>query len=256
MEIRKFRSAFDLELIPASHEGICLGDLVWDPILGAPEFSRKGMPNAIYTAFLDAGLIDETSWKLFRREILETPLIEAHLANRTVDVDVEFIAELHHPKIGRITGEFKTEKLSKFTFGNLQVREMDDLMRIKVDRHLEQMKASRWKEYDGRIRRVFMITELYYGTIRMVVERQFSAELESALQKAELEAVNRSEGSHSVTYEFSHGNVPFAMRIERVRNFNGLLYEIPDSSCTHPVKLPNSRLHDPGSTGEGPCRCF
>ena len=57
MELRKFRTAYNLELIPASHEGISLGDLVWDPIFGAPEFSRKGMPNTIYTAFLDAALI-------------------------------------------------------------------------------------------------------------------------------------------------------------------------------------------------------
>ncbi len=47
MEIRKFRSEYKLELIPASHEGISLGDLVWDPILGPPDFSRKGMPNTI-----------------------------------------------------------------------------------------------------------------------------------------------------------------------------------------------------------------
>ena len=37
------------------------------------------------------------------------------------------------------------EKLSKFTFGDIQVREMDDLMRIKIDSFLEQMKATRWK---------------------------------------------------------------------------------------------------------------
>ena len=83
------------------------------------------------------------------------------------------------------------------------------------------MKATRWKEYDGRIRRVFMITELYYGTIRMVVEKQYSTELDVLLQNTELEALSRIEGSHSVEYEFSHDNVPFAMRIERIRNFNG-----------------------------------
>lgn len=221
MEIRKFRSAFDLELIPASHEGIALGDLVWDPLLGAPQFSRHGMPNAIYTAFLDAGLIDEKAWKLFRQELGATPMIEAQLANRTVDVDLEFLSELNHPQLGMITGEFTTEKLSKFTFGNLMMREMDDLLRIKIDRYLEQMKATRWSAYDGSIRRVFMITELYYGSMRLVVEKANSAELEAVLQESPLEAVNRMEGSQSVAYEFSHGNVPFAMRIERVRSFNG-----------------------------------
>ena len=221
MEIRKFRSAYDLELIPASHEGITLGDLERDPIFGAPEFSRKGMPNTIYRAFLDANLFIQNEWELFGDENHNTTLIKAHLASRTVDVNVEFVNELQHPKIGEITGEFRSEKLSKFTFGDIQVREMDDLMRIKIDKFLEQMKANHWREYDGRIRRVFLITELYYGTIRMVIEKQFSTELDTILKETKLEILSRSEGSHAVEYEFSHDNVPFAMRIERVRTFNG-----------------------------------
>jgi len=221
MEIRKFRSKYNLELIPASHEGIFLGDLVWDPILGPPDFSRKGMPNTIYTAFLDARLINEGEWRQFRKENQDTPMVNAHFATRTVDVNVEYISELNHPKIGKISGDFRTEKLSKFTFGNLQMREMDDLIRIKIDQFLEQMKASHWSEYDGSIRRVFLITELYYGTIRLAIEKQYSSELEATLKKADLQALGRSEGSHAVEYEFSHDNVPFAKRIERVRNFNG-----------------------------------
>lgn len=221
MEIRKFRSEYKLELIPASHQGISLGDLVWDPILGPPDFSRRGMPNTIYTAFLDADLITNSEWKEFKKENQETILVDAHFATRAIDVNVEFVNELDHPKIGRISGDFKIEKLSKFTFGDLQMREMDDLMRIKIDRFLEQMKATRWKEYDGSIRRVFMITELYYGTMRMVIDKQFSAELEGILDKAGLQASLISEGSHAVEYEFSHDNVPFAMRIEKVRTFNG-----------------------------------
>jgi hypothetical protein len=221
MEIRKFRSEYKLELILASHEGISLGDLVWDPIFGPPDFSRKGMPNTIYTAFLDAALITDEEWQKFRNESQETAMVSAQFATRNVDVNVEFISELQNPKIGRISGDFKTEKLSKFTFANLQMREMDNLIRIKIDSFLEQMKATRWKEYDGSIRRVFMITELYYGTIRMVIEKQYSTELEAILDKAGLQASGKSEGSHAVEYEFSHDNVPFAMRIERVRTFNG-----------------------------------
>lgn len=221
MEIRKFRSEYNLELIPASHERINLGDLVWDPILGPPDFSRKGMPNSIFTAFLDAGLISRADWEKFRKENQDTALAKAHFAARSVDVNVESINELQHPKIGKISADFKTDKLSKFTFGNLQVREMDDLMRIRIDHFLEEMKASHWRDYDGSIRRVYLITELYYGTIRMLISKQLSTELEASMKKAELRATGISEGSHAVEYEFSHDNVPFAMRIERVRYFNG-----------------------------------
>ncbi|MEN8156372.1 MAG: hypothetical protein ABFS10_05430 [Bacteroidota bacterium] len=221
MEIRKFRTAYDLELIPASHEGIRPGDLVWDPLFGPPLFAKKGMPNTIYTAFLDAEMVTKDEWAALQEESRLTPLREAHLASRTVDVEVKFVSELQHPEIGKIQGEFFTEKVSKFTFGNLMMRGMDNLIRIRIDHHLEKMKAQKWREYDGRIRRVFMITELYYGTIKMVVEKQYSAELDSLLQHTELKAATKLEGAHAVEYEFSHDNVPFAMRIERIRTFNG-----------------------------------
>ena len=193
MEIRKFRSEYKLELIPASHEGIVLGDLVWDPILGPPDFSRKGMPNTIYTAFLDAGLINDKDWKEFRKENQDTKLVDAHFATRHVEVNVEFISELQHPKIGKISSDFKTENLSKFTFRELQMREMDDLMRIKIDRFLEQMKAAHWSDYDGSNRRDYRITELYYATIRMLIETQSSTDLEASPKKANLRPTGPSE---------------------------------------------------------------
>jgi len=179
------------------------------------------MPNTIFNAFLDADLIKQSEWDQFKAEYQNSPLIDAQLATRTVDINIESVSELQHPTIGKISGGFTFDLIRKFTFSKLQMREMTDLTRIRIDGFLEVMKATRWKEYDGSIRRVFMITELYYGTMRMVVEKQYSAELEAILDKIELETIHRTEGSHAVEYEFSHQNVPFAMRIERVRSFNG-----------------------------------
>lgn len=221
MEIRKFRTSYGLELITASHEGITLGDLVWDSLGGKVEFSHPGMPNTIYSAFLDAEMIDEDEFKTFLQECAETPLQEAHLADKNVDVQSELIAELQHPEIGKIQGNFKLESISKFTFGDLRVKVLDDLLRVKIDQYLELMKAKKWKEYDGRIRRVNMITELYYGSIRLVVEKSLSGKMDAALKNSGLQVASRNEGSMSVEYAFAHQEVPFAMRIEKVRRFNG-----------------------------------
>ncbi|MDF1572130.1 MAG: hypothetical protein P1P82_10995 [Bacteroidales bacterium] len=221
MEIRKFRSSYGLELITASHAGITLGDLVWDSLSGKVEFSHPGMPNTIYSAFLDAGLIDKKEFAIFQEECSESELTDALLAERNVDVRSELIAELKHPSLGKIEGNFRLDSISKFTFGNLQVKLMDDLLRVNIDRYLEEMKANKWKEYDGRIRRVNMITELYYGSIRLVVEKSLSSNLDAAMEKGGITALTRTEGSRSVEYAFAHENVPFAMRIEKVRRFNG-----------------------------------
>ncbi|MEX0987143.1 MAG: hypothetical protein WD052_06660 [Bacteroidales bacterium] len=221
MEIRKFRNYYGLELITASHAGIHVGDLVWDPLIGSPGFSHPGMPNSIYTAFLDANLIDKKEFELFRDDCKKTKLLPAHLTDRTVEMDSEFITEIQHPLLGKIEGSFTLDSISKFHFGELQVRELADLLRVKVDQYLEIMKANNWKEYDGRIRRVSMITELYYGSMKLIVERSLSGNLDAVMKKNGITAVTRNADSKSVAYSFSHEEVPFAMRIERVRNFNG-----------------------------------
>jgi len=221
MEIKKFRNSYGLELIAASHANIMIGDLVWEPLIGAPAFSHPGMPSTIITAFLDADLIDEQAFSRFKKECAETPLIPAHLAEKNVDVNADLITELQHPVMGRIQGNFKLETISKFNFGELQVKEMTDLLRVRIDQYLEQMKEKKWKEYDGRIRRVSMITELYYGSISLIVEQSLSGEFEAALKHSGMDARSRSADSHSVAYSFDHGEVPFAMRIEKIRNFNG-----------------------------------
>jgi hypothetical protein len=221
MEIKKFRTNYGLELITASHSGIAVGDLVWFPLAGPPAFSHPGMPGSISTAFLDAGLIDMDEYNLYREECLGTGLIPAHLADKNVDINAEFITELSHPTMGKIEGNFKLEAISKFNFGEIQVRVMDNLLRVKTDQYLELMKEKKWKEYDGRIRRVHIITELYYGSIKLIVERSLSGNMDAAIEKTGIKVLSRSEGSQSVEYSFAHEEVPFAMRIEKVRSFNG-----------------------------------
>jgi len=102
MEIKKFRNHYGLELISAPHEGIMLADLVWDALLGAPSFSHPGMPNTIYTAFLDAKIIDQDEFKEFQSECRETAFQEAYFPEKAIDVRSEFISELKHPSLGNL----------------------------------------------------------------------------------------------------------------------------------------------------------
>ena len=62
MELKKFRNKYNLELIPASHENILLGTLVWDPLIGKPKFDHPGMPEHIFNAFLDADIVSRQNW--------------------------------------------------------------------------------------------------------------------------------------------------------------------------------------------------
>jgi len=221
MELKKFRNKYDLELIPASHENIILGALVWDPLIGKPQLEYKGMPNHIYNAFFDASLLTMSNWEKYLNEIKTEKIVDANMAESSVNFDVGVATSLSNPTIGKIQNKLELEKVSKFSFGDLEMRSMSNLTRIRIDGFLEILKMSKWDKYDGKIRRVFMITELYYGSIKLITKTKWKSEFETSISNSDLEIKNQIDFGNDVEYTFDHQNVPFAMRIERVRDFNG-----------------------------------
>lgn len=221
MELKKFRNKYDLELIPASHENIINGALVWDPLIGTPKFDHPGMPNHIFNAFVDADMVKKEDLNTYLDECRNQPLVEAKLAERIIEVDINLASGLQNPNIGKLESEIGINSIKKFTFGDINTRALADLMRVTIDDFLEDMKMNHWELYDGKIRRVFMITELYYGSIKLVIDKEVKTKLDASLPTIGLDLKNAFEMEKSIEYTFDHQNVPFAMRIEMVKKFNG-----------------------------------
>ena len=221
MELKKFRNRYDLELIPASHEGIILGTLVWDPLIGRPAFDHPGMPDNIFNAFLDAEIMTQEEWELALNSAKNEELKEANLAISNVEINTDLITSLEQPTIGKLGNTFKLKNLKKFSFGDLKVRLMSPLLRVQIDNYLEKLKVTNWKYYDGKIRRVFIITELYYGRIKIVIDRSLQNDFKIAVKHSGLKVNNELDMDSAVEYSFNHENVPFAMKLELVKGFTG-----------------------------------
>lgn len=221
MEIKRFRNKYNLELIPASHENLILGTLVWDPIIGKPKFDHPGMSEHIFNAFLDASIITKTNWVKGIKELTKEPLKLAHLADRVISMEANVIGTLENPVINDLGLHFELENISKFHFGNLQVKTMSYLNRIRIDNYLEILKKDNWKAYDGKIRRVYMITELYFGSVQLILNKKYQQQMEASLKASALKLMETVEFDKSIEYTFDHGSVPFAMRLEKIRAFNG-----------------------------------
>lgn len=221
MEIKKFRKKYKLELIPASHEEIVLGTCVWDSHLSKPKFARKGMPEHILNAFADADLLTREEWRAWMDKAKNHPLKEAAFAERTIEWDAKGGAEIEHPALGKLGGEFDLRKVTSFSFGDIKARVMSAEFKMDLDDKVEELKSKKWEDYEGKIRRVFMITELYYGSVSISVDSTTKAELDAAIKKTDLKLAPNREVARSGTYTFENDNVPFAMKLERVKQFNG-----------------------------------
>ena len=66
-----------------------------------------------------------------------------------------------------------------------------------------------------------MITELYFGSIQLILNRDLKSDLEANIEKAKLKILETVEFDKSIEYTFDHNNVPFAMRLEKMKAFNG-----------------------------------
>ena len=62
MFLRAFTKQYNLQLLPAVHTGIRLGNLVWKPFWGLPKLSHPGLPNHISNALYNIGLLDKAQW--------------------------------------------------------------------------------------------------------------------------------------------------------------------------------------------------
>lgn len=70
-------------------------------------------------------------------------------------------------------------------------------------------------------RTVHLITELYSREIKLYLEKEYSAELEAVVSEKKLPVTLTIEGDYINKYDFETPSVPFAYRIEPLKNFNG-----------------------------------
>ncbi|MGI9530933.1 hypothetical protein [Lutimonas sp.] len=179
------------------------------------------MSEHIYNAFLDASIISHENWTKGIKELYKEKIKNAHLAELTIQMESTAITSLENPLIQDLGHRFELRKINHFHFGNIQVRTMSNMNRIRIDNYLEILKKDKWKTYEGKLRRVYMITELYYGSIQIILNKALKSELEGSIQQSQLEVEQTVEFDKSIEYTFKHNSVPFAMRLEKMKAFNG-----------------------------------
>ena len=94
-------------------------------------------------------------------------------------------------------------------------------LRIYLDENIEKLRKQNWKAYQGNINRVYMITELYYGDLKIQIDTGLKKEFMAALKETDLELKSALDYEKTSLYSFSNHEIPFAIRLERVKKFNG-----------------------------------
>jgi len=221
MNLRAFYREFGLELIPAAMESLTFGKCVWDGgWFDKPSFNRKGMPNYIYNAFVDKNIITIDECDAILERFRAVPKLDAKLANKTIELEIEDALELNIKDHLEINADFDLKRVKSFTITDSMGKEMPNRDLILLDDLLEQIKDNHWDDYKKGLRRAYFIKELYYGKIEITIDTDFELNFEASIPNSKLDASNKFKLGKTITYKFESSNVPFAMRLERIKHFN------------------------------------
>lgn len=219
MNLREFYRTYGLELIPVAMEDLTLSKCVWDGgWLSKPSFNRKGMPNYITNAFVKEGLMTQAEADTILNGFRSLPKMDAQFADLNIELEIEDANDINIP--GQITakGNFDFKKVKKFSFKSSKGINMPNNMRIIIDKHMDEIKEKHWDEYRKGLRGAYMITELYYGEISITIDSDLELDFEADINDATKISTKLKIG-RLIEYTFKSNNVPFAMRLNRLKHF-------------------------------------
>ncbi|OYQ45572.1 hypothetical protein [Flavobacterium aurantiibacter] len=221
MNARDFYRKYDVELIPAALADLTLGKCVWDGgWFDKPSFERKGMPNYIFNAFVAEDLISLDECDEYLERFRTLPRIEAAFSQESVELETDDAIQLGIPQLAKLDAKLDMVKNARFSVLEATGKSIPNRDRIIIDRLLDQLKAKNWDKYRTGLRRAYMITELYYGAVEITIDQKWEAALDANIAATPGEQAVKLKVGKSVSYTFPSGNVPFGMRMERIKFFN------------------------------------
>ena len=178
------------------------------------------MPNYIYNIFVEKNIIsdDECEAQLSRLHTLKN--VEARFATINIEFELEDALELEIAKQIDMNANFDLKNVKSFTISGAVGKSIPNRDRINIDRMLDQVKDKHWDEYKSKLRRAYLITELYYGKVEITIDSDLEINFEASLPNDQLEAANKFKLGRNVSYVFESSKVPFAMRLVRIKHFN------------------------------------
>ena len=221
MYLKPFTKLYNLHLLPVAHTGILLGNLVWKPFWGTPKLSHRGMPNHISNALYDVELLNKAQWHDLIKEMDVNICQNANLAQLRIQNAFEVASGLLE-SIGLEQNHLIETEISKVC-----TKIMDNNMRVKLDHYLERLKTKKlMRTLFRNPRKVYIITELYYGTITIKVEKEYEMAFRLKIKNTKWPIHTKINADTSNEYTFEHNKVPFAYKMEHIEGFNGLAIDL------------------------------
>jgi hypothetical protein len=174
MFLKSFTKQYNLHLLPASHSGIILGNLVWKPFWAKPKLSHPGMPNHIANALYDAGIFSKLEWHKYLKSFDAEICKKAGLAKIAIKGANKVAASI----LDGLGLGFESVYLVNTEIRSVCAKVMDNEQRSQLDQHLDKVQPKLKRMLFRNTRKAYIITELYYGTLSVNVQKEHESAFE------------------------------------------------------------------------------
>jgi len=217
MYIHHFNRKYGLNLTPTADTDISLGDLVWPHSKKRHLLSRKGLHNNIYNIFLTENIVNERQWREAMSFFESDELEAAKIPVLQIEVDQRFTKNFYHPLVKLLQSEPDLLSAIKISFNTIQTHALTNEWRIRLKENLTMMSPQVKKRIFASYHDAQVITEMYYGTIRIEVDGDDSLKINSFLDAHQtVKTMANFEDEQFHIYEFEHQHFPFTMRLEEM----------------------------------------
>ena len=223
MNTNALKRKYGIIPISRTNENIILGSLVWDSPFAKPTFNRKygSMHTHFYKALLDAEIIKKNELTTAEKELKITPKTDADFIKADTISEGHFLIDFEYPLIDNAKLETDYKFVKSFSFSEIKAQLLNSDYRIIIGDYVEEFKKNKWEKYEDNIRNVYIVTELYFGKLNISIENSTDAELalDAMISGVKTGTNISAKTKKTVKYTFDNNELPFAMKIERLKYF-------------------------------------
>jgi len=120
----------------------------------------------------------------------------------------------------KIKPSLNSKKIFSLRIKNVCARHLPNPLRMEIDEYLELLTNKELRKLLHRPRRVHLITELYFGQLKLYLEKNYATKIEATAKEQNLNLTLSNEGDYINEYDFDTYSLPFAYRMEPLHRFN------------------------------------
>ena len=209
MHLSDFIRKNQLKLLPPHRQQILLGEIVQTARWCKPRLNPTDTSNTIYQYIHSEGLISKSTFANFSADLKmhEDKLIPVH------QLHIRNLDKIQNHLFIRLRPFFPISKIMSYRIQNVTYHGFSSEETQNLLQHIDQLPKHKRKTFFQKCHKQSWVAAVYYGQLKIFIEKQHAKALEIAAEKAHLDLNRTNKGEFIYEYDLNKTFIPFAYKL-------------------------------------------